>query len=78
MLQEGATKLLCLEAGGAATFICEMRWNILTRGSADSKTPQREEEWGREGEQDFSKKWERDKKMTGIEICYAGEMAVTK
>lgn len=49
MLREGATKLLCLWAGGDGTFICVTRWNILTRGSADSKTPQREKGWGWEG-----------------------------
>lgn len=43
------------------TFICVTWWNILTRGSADSETPQREEGLGQEGSEVSARKWEQDK-----------------
>lgn len=64
------------EQQGHRTFICVTRWNILTWGPADSKTPWRGGgEWGGGArfQQGFSKKWERDKNE-----CCVREMSATK
>lgn len=63
MLQEGATELLCLRAGGGQdVYLCDALEHSDPEGWADSKTPQGEEEWREGGRGGLGKKWEKDDK----------------